>query len=175
RREGAEVEARWADERGWSVYAGYAFTRATFRTDGLELFSIREAAGRENEVEPGDALPLVPTHAARAGVRAALRRELALGLDARYVGERWLRGDEANEEDPLDDHLLFDAEIRYRGRAVELVARVENLLDTRYASFGTFNLNQGAGGRLERFLTPGAPRTLRVALRRTIGGTDAAR
>src|SRR3712207_4939300 len=34
-----------------------------------------------------------------------------------------------------------------------------------YAAFGTFNLYQGGGGVLERFLTPGEPRTLRLVLR----------
>jgi hypothetical protein len=41
-----------------------------------------------------------------------------------------------------------------------------NLLDHDYATFGTFNLNQGAGNALDRFLTPGGPRSLRVGLSR---------
>ena len=47
---------------------------------------------------------------------------------------------------------------------------MSNALDARYASFATYNINQGAGGALERFLTPGAPRAVHLQLRRTIGG-----
>jgi len=39
-------------------------------------------------------------------------------------------------------------------------AVVRNLFGTEHAAFGTFHLNQGAGGALERFLTPGQPRML---------------
>ncbi|HEX6059377.1 MAG TPA: hypothetical protein VFZ11_10220 [Gemmatimonadaceae bacterium] len=46
---------------------------------------------------------------------------------------------------------------------------MSNMLGERYATFGTFNLNQSAGGALERFLTPGEPRSLRVVLGRRFG------
>ena len=49
-------------------------------------------------------------------------------------------------------------------------AVVDNALDATYATFGTFNLNQGSGGRLERFLTPGQPRIARLVVRRSFGG-----
>ena len=35
-----------------------------------------------------------------------------------------------------------------------LFAVMRNALDRRFATFGTFNVHQGAGRRLERFLTP---------------------
>lgn len=51
----------------------------------------------------------------------------------------------------------------------------ENVFDTRYAAFGTFNLNQGAGGVLERFLTPGQPRAFRLVVQREFGRDSARR
>jgi hypothetical protein len=47
----------------------------------------------------------------------------------------------------------------------ELRLIVVNLLDRTHATFGTFNINQGAGGVLERFLTPGEPRSAAVSVR----------
>lgn len=169
RREGAEVDARMQVRGRHSLYASYAFNRATFQVGGIELFSIRGEEGGDNEVEVGDRFPLVPAHTVRAGALFALPGAVRLGVDARYTGERWLRGDEANEEEPLDPHFVADLRVGYRTGGWEIRGIVENALDARYATFGTFNLNQGAGSALERFLTPSQPRTFRLTVRREFG------
>jgi iron complex outermembrane recepter protein len=170
RREGAEVDARAVLRGGHALFASYALTRATFQVGGIELFSIRAEAGGDNEVEPGDRLPLTPTHTARAGGRFALSRAASAGIDGRYTGARTLRGDEANREPPLDPHVVADVHAEYRSGAWRLHASVTNVLQARYAAYGTFNLNQGAGSVLERFLTPSSPRSFRLVLARRFGG-----
>lgn len=169
RRMGIELDARLQSRAGSDLYLNYAFTRATFEVEGVQLFSIREEAGAENVVEPGDQFPLVPTHTARAGASLALPRKLRFGVDANYTGERWLRGDEANEEARLAAFLRVDASATLPLRRWTLQGVVENVFDGRYAAFGTFNFNQGAGGMLERFLTPGSPRRFRLIVRRKFG------
>ena len=174
RREGVELSSRGTV--GWvELYANYAWTRATFQVGGMEIFSIREELGGNNDVEKGDRLPLVPSHTASLGASAQFPRGMSLELATRYTGARALRGDEANEETPLDGHWLMDVSFGVELRAWELRAIVRNLVQTRYETFGTFNINQGAGDVLERFLTPGTPRTLKFVLRRTIGARRAAR
>ena len=168
RREGIELGARGTVER-LDLYGSYAWTRATFQVNDIEIFSIREEAGGENEVEKGDRLPLVPTHTAALGADVDLPRRMSLGVEGRYTGDRVLRGDEANDEPSLDGYWLADARLGVAFGAWELRAIVRNLLDTGHATFGTFNINQGAGDVLERFLTPGAPRTLHFLVRRRIG------
>ena len=169
RREGVELTA--SAQLGSSLlHASYAFTRATFRTGGLELFSIREEAGGENAVEVGDRFPLVPSHTLRAGASMGLGGGLEIGTEGRWIGERPLRGDEANEEAPLDGHGVLDARLSYARAGWTARAVVRNVLDARYATYGTFNLNQSAGGALERFLTPGEPRAVRIVLERRFGG-----
>jgi outer membrane receptor protein involved in Fe transport len=176
RREGLELGAQ-ASLLGDRVfgYANYAWTRATFRT-GAELFSIRTedefadsplAGG--NDVEPGDLLPLVPEHQAKAGALVRLPRAFEVGVDARYVGRQWLRGDEANETEPLDGYVVANLRLGYSFRAWELSAVVTNLLDSHDAVFGTFNENRQTG-ELERFLTPLNARAVKLILRRELGG-----
>lgn len=174
RREGLELDSRVAIRGGHSLFLNYAHTSATFQVDDVELFSIREEAGGENEIEAGDRFPLIPDHTLRAGVIVALPRGLELGAHARYTGRRWLRGDEANEEDPLDAYWLMDARLAYEVRGWRVEGVMHNVLDTSYAAFGTFNLNQGAGGGLERFLTPGQPRAFRLVVGRSLGSRGAA-
>ena len=169
RREGVEASSRGTVGPA-ELFANYAWTRATFQADGIEIFSIREEAGGENEVERGDRLPLVPAHSASLGASVRLRRGLTLGAAARFTGERFLRGDEANVEAPLDSYWLFDLRAGLHLGPWELQGIARNVLGTDHATFGTFNFNQGAGGALERFLTPGAPRSFELVVRRRIGG-----
>jgi iron complex outermembrane receptor protein len=170
RREGVEVHSRIAHRGGHSVFLNYAYTSATFRVDDIELFSIREEAGGENKLEAGDHFPLVPDHTLRAGALIALGRGFELRMGTDYTGRRWLRGDEANEEEALGGYWLTNARLAYQIGRWEIQGMVHNILDTPYAAFGTFNLNQGAGGALERFLSPGQPRTIRLVAQRTFGG-----
>ena len=168
RREGVELEAALQATARFALTATYAYTRATFRSEA-EIFSIREEAGEENEVEAGDRLPLVPAHALGAGGALSLPGGVEIGASVRHTGAQWLRGDEANETAPLAAYTVADVRLGVDVGAWGVSLLVDNVLDRRYATFGTFNLNQGAGDRLERFLTPGQPRTVRVSLRRAFG------
>jgi iron complex outermembrane recepter protein len=129
---------------------------------------MRKRAGKE--VEAGDRLPLVPAHAFRAGGTLALPRGVELGASVRHTGAQWLRGDEANETEPFAGYTVADARLGLDVGLWGVSLLVDNVFGRRYATFGTFNLNQGADDRLERFLTPGQPRTVRVVLRRGFGG-----
>jgi iron complex outermembrane recepter protein len=169
RRAGVELASR-AFVGAHSLYARWALTRATFQTSGVEIFSIREVAGEENEVERGDRLPLVPDQTAAAGASLALPAGVSLGIDGRYTGRRWLRGDEANDTAPLAGYTLWDLRLGWRVGHWEVTGVVRNALDRQHATFGTFNLNQGADDALERFLTPGRPRTVQLGVRRSFGG-----
>ncbi len=168
RRQGVELGARVA-AGPVALRASWATTRATFQVDGIEIFSIREESGAENEVEKGDRMPLVPAHTAALGATVALPYGLSLGAGLRYTGERVLRGDEANEEPPLDGVWLADVRAGARIAPWEVGVVVENVLDAEYEAFGTFNINQGAGDVLERFLSPGTPRAVRLVVRRRLG------
>ena len=169
RREGVELTSRAALGSA-ALFANYAWGSATFRVSGVEPFSIREEAGGGNAIEVGDRLPLIPQHTLTIGGSAPVTRAVRLGLEAQYTGDRVLRGDEANEEEPLPGYVLLDGSlgVAFRRWGLDLVAR--NLLNNRYATFGTFNINQGAfgGATLERFLTPGPRRNLALVLRREL-------
>jgi outer membrane cobalamin receptor len=168
RREGIEAAVQLVVRASHEVYASYEYSRATFQTSGVEIFSIREASGGTNEITPGDRLPLVPEQTFSAGGTVALRSGLSVGLDVHYVGRRWLRGDESNDETPLPGYTATKLRLGYDAHDWEVRVTVANLTDRAYATFGTFNINQGAGDVLERFLTPGEPRTIGVSVRRRL-------
>jgi len=168
RRVGVELSAQYFLTGGHTLYANYGYTKATYQSEA-EIFSIREDFGGENEVVPGDELPLVPNHQVKFGGSFRLPKGFFIGADGRYIGSQWLRGDEANVEPKLDGYFVADARIGWRGHGWEITAVGNNIFQEKYATFGTFNVNQGAGDVLERFLTPGFRRVVRLIVRRSFG------
>jgi iron complex outermembrane recepter protein len=174
RREGVELGVQVVPSERLSLYANYAFTRATFRT-AADIFSIRADSAfaasplaGENIVSPGDRLPLVPAHQVKAG--GLLRAEgIQFGLDARYTGRQWLRGDEANETKPLGGYFVTNLRVGFSRGNWEISAVASNVFDSHRAIFGTFNENRQTGV-LERFLTPMNGRSLKLIVRRGFGG-----
>ncbi|HEX5386522.1 MAG TPA: TonB-dependent receptor [Gemmatimonadales bacterium] len=176
RREGVELGATVTLHRDYSVYANYAWTRATFRA-AADISSPREdATGQPNLVQPGDEIPLVPEHQVKFGASARLPAGIDVAADARWIGDQWLRGDEANLDMPLGSYFVTDARVTWQVGPWEFSGLVTNLFNRHYANFGTFNVNQlnSAGPTFERFLTPGQERAVRLVVRRSFGGRSAA-
>jgi iron complex outermembrane recepter protein len=175
RREGIELGVQVVPREELSLYANYAFTRATYR-DAAEIFSIRAQdafAGAplagDNDVEPGDRMPSVPEHQVKAGGLVQLSDGIDLGLDLRYTGRQWLRGDEANETPPLGGYFTAGVRAGITRGPWEVSAIVTNVFNSHDATFGTFNENR-RNGELERFLTPLGARTIKVVVSRRFGG-----
>jgi outer membrane receptor protein involved in Fe transport len=173
RREGVELSAQAQWLGGHSAYVNYAYTRATFRT-AASIFSQRSDSAfvtspyfGANAVEPGDRLPLVPAHQIRMGLAVVLGRGLDAGMDVRYTGRQWLRGDEANETSPLDGYVTANLRLAWesRGGAWSIAGIATNIFDSERPVFGTFNENRQTG-ELERFLTPSQARAVKLILRR---------
>jgi iron complex outermembrane receptor protein len=175
RREGVELGVQVLPSEAVSLYTNYAYTHATYR-DPADIFSARATAdfagsplAGPNQVAVGDELPLVPAHQVKAGGLVRLPAGVDLGLDLRYTGHQWLRGDEANETQPLGGYFTTSVRAGLIRGDWELSAVVNNLFDSHAAVFGTFNENRRTG-ELERFLTPLGARTVKVVVRRGFGG-----
>ncbi len=184
RRVGLELATAYRFPAGHSLYLNYSYTRATFESEA-EIFSIRGVTEEadpeeevinpfptENEVEPGDRMPLVPDHILKGGATVRIGQQVYVGADARYIGKQWLRGDEANVTIPLDSYFVTDARLGVEFGRWEVTGIVTNLFQNRYASFGAFNINQGNpdGPTVERFLTPGHERMFRLVVQTSLGG-----
>lgn len=119
-------------------------------------------------VEPGDRFPMVPAVSVGARVSYDLR-DTGVELGLSRVGSQRLVGDESNDAPfaDLDAYTLIDFGLEHRvtDAATAFVA-VSNLLDASYARFGIISGNvRDTEARVERFLTPGRPREIRVGMR----------
>jgi outer membrane receptor protein involved in Fe transport len=145
----ANAQGRW---RFLTYFLSYSFTRATFES----TVSFPSAAG-DDVARPGDTLPGVPRHLFKSGFDAELPLGFRLGADLQLTSRQFLRGDEANQREPIPSYTVVNARLSYTYGHVTLFARAENLFDTEYETFGAFAENPLAGGRVERFLSPGPP------------------
>jgi outer membrane receptor protein involved in Fe transport len=175
RREGVEIGTQFFPTSSVQLYANYAWTSATYRT-AAAIFSVRSDAAfagsplaGPNTVQPGDRLPLVPDQQIKVGLSWQLNRTFDIGVDGRYTGHQWLRGDEGNETGELDDYATANARAGITLGQWELNAVLTNVFNSHSAIFGTFNENRNTG-ELERFLTPLNARSVKVILKREFGG-----
>jgi outer membrane receptor protein involved in Fe transport len=175
RREGVEIGTQFFPTSSLQLYANYAWTHATYRT-AAAIFSVRSDAAfagsplaGPNSVQPGDRLPLVPDQQIKVGLSWQLNRTFDVGVDGRYTGHQWLRGDEGNETGELDDYATANVRAGIMLGQWEVNAVLSNVFNSHSAIFGTFNENRNTG-ELERFLTPLNARSIKVILKREFGG-----
>jgi outer membrane receptor protein involved in Fe transport len=155
RRQGVEASARGRAGSALDFYLNYAYTEATFE-DRVELATPLPPGNQT--VAAGRSFALVPRHRANVGLIYRPWPWLGLGLDVRYVSSQFLRGDEVNRQAPLPGFWVVDAGITIKQRGLEAFLKVNNVLDNRYETFGTFAANvREAGAPVERFLTPAPP------------------
>jgi outer membrane receptor protein involved in Fe transport len=209
RRQGVEAGAS-ATFGPVTVSANYTYLDATFRSEealnGEGNSSNEEGAGFEGEIEiePGNRIPLIPRHIAKAMVQWQVLPMLSVSADAMNMGGSYARGNENNEHEADGVYYLgpgrtdrytvvnFGAELHPMAQ-VRIFAQVNNAFDRRYYTgsqlgptgfntAGEFVARPFAGPVIDgerpllgtTFLAPGAPRSYWVGVRYTLFAMDAA-
>ncbi len=170
KRQGFESWLRWTGG-DWSLGASYSYIDATFE-DALTLRADDNPnAGPLGEiaVSPGDRIPLIPLHSGNLNAEWRFIERAAAELNLIATSSRVLRGDEGNDGDRLDGFVRVDAGLSFDVTSkATLFARVENVFDTNYETFGTYGeadevfLSEAPAASDPRFLTPGMPRAVFV-------------
>ncbi len=160
------------DRMNWFI--AYTYLKATFENDFEAITSEGHPNGEEIEggegatidVSSGDDIPGLPDHSLKLGADYLLFDNLSLGFDVIYNASQVLRGDESNQLDTLDGYAVVNLRGRYRfNDHLELFARITNLFDKDYESFGLLGEEPGEvevplfeDFENPRFVGPGAPR-----------------
>jgi outer membrane receptor protein involved in Fe transport len=166
------------DKLAWT--ASYSYLLATFESrfrdfsphhpDAVDFGSDGNPDGLV--VQPGARIPGLPQHSLKLGADYSVTSALHLGADLVFNSSQYLRGDEANRLRPLGAYALVGLHGEYRlNRYLTAFARIDNLFDTDYETFGVLGAPDTAPGlhRLHdpRFVSPGAPRAGWVGIRAT--------
>ena len=165
RRQGLEAGLSWRGPR-LRAWVNYAYTDATFQSP-LTLDSPLNPGADANgqiHVVPGNRLPGVPAHRFKLGADYAVTDAWTVGFSALVSSGQYLFGDEANLTAKTNPYVVLNANTSYRvTRNLELFGLVQNLLNVKYETFGTFSptslvpIARVPGATLTRSLSPAPP------------------
>jgi outer membrane receptor protein involved in Fe transport len=179
RRQGIEVGADWQALPSLKLSANYTHVQAQFREDFMVNSPNHPLRDEDDEEEPADGtqqvrsgnrIPLIPKHLLRAAADWHVGATRA-GLELVARSSAVYRGDESNADSQrIAGFALFNAYVSQGlGRHFGVFARISNLLDTDYETFGVYGqAAEVLGDEYEdarRFVGPGAPRAYFVGVR----------
>ncbi|KIZ33044.1 TonB-dependent receptor, partial [Rhodopseudomonas palustris] len=176
RRQGIEAQVNLTSKT-LQLYASYALVDARF-LDALQVGSNSPFADEDGNVQivPGNRIPAIPRHRVKLGVDVAVTDALKVGGDALFVGRQYFVGDESNQAQLLPSYTVFNVHASYQiNKTFQIYARVDNLLDHHYSTFGTFFetdavpnfANGGAEFTDARSVNPARPRAVYAGLKAT--------
>jgi len=155
--------------------AGYSFIDATFEDSFMALspnHAFADDAG-EISVSRGDHIPGIPRNQFKFSADYTVRTGFALGLDIVSNDEQVVRGDESNQLQAVSGYTVMNLRARYSySDNLELFAKIDNLFDRDYETFGLLGENPGEAAlpiiedfSIPLFLGAAAPRAGFIGVR----------
>jgi outer membrane receptor protein involved in Fe transport len=173
RRQGVDLSGEYS-KGPWRFSLGYTYTDATFRHT-LTLNSGDNPHANADGlifVVPGDHLPGIPANMLKLSADYQVTAAWSVSLDGRYADGVYLRGDESNLNPKTPSYVVLNLASRYRiNDAVEIWGEIDNLLDTKYDTFGAFSptadvpISEAPGASNPRSLSPAPPISLYAGVR----------
>jgi outer membrane receptor protein involved in Fe transport len=168
------------------THLSYSWLQATYDAEG-DLFT----GARNVHVAPGTRIAGLPRHTVKLGLDWHATPALNLGADLMAISDLPTQGNEDGlRADPEGGEATVPADWRIRGYALlslrasyrpapqwELYARINNVADRRYETYGALAVDMFPNGRLlqpqngaeevamARFVAPGAPRSVMAGVR----------
>ena len=165
RRQGVDVSARLTTGR-LLAYASYSYIDATFQSGFIASSEDNPGADANGniQVRPGDRLPGIPQHLVKLGVSYKVTDQWAVGATGVAATGQYLFGDEANLQPKTPGYFVVNLNTSYQLTPnIQLFGLVENVLDSKYYTYGTFSptssvfLAQAPGATNPRSYSPSAP------------------
>jgi iron complex outermembrane recepter protein len=119
-------------------FLNYSYIEATFQ-DTFQASSANNPAAVNSliTVQEGDFIPNIPAHGLKLGGDYHFSKRFSVGGDLQYNSGVYVRGDESNQLDKLDGYSTVNLRAKYEVNEVfQMFARVDNLFDQEYESFG---------------------------------------
>jgi outer membrane receptor protein involved in Fe transport len=176
RRQGIEAEVT-LKSKALQFFASYALVDARF-LNALQVASNSPFADANGNVQilPGNVIPAIPRNRLKTSVDYSVTDKLTIGGDALFVSSQYFVGDESNQFPKLPGYAVFNVHASYQiDKTFQVYARVDNILDNRYATYGTFfqtdaipNISNGGAPFTDpRSLSPARPRVFYAGVKAT--------
>jgi outer membrane receptor protein involved in Fe transport len=176
RHQGVDISASktWGTVR---MNTSYSYLKATYEAEA-EL----QAGEREMDITPGMRLPGLPLHTLKLNLEWQATPQLSLGAGVHYNSSLPTQGNEdglvgedlaAIADATIKGHTLLNLKANYQlQKGLSLFGKINNVLDTRYETYGMIGENNFAldgaptdTQTVAKFVAPGAPRSYMVGLR----------
>lgn len=178
RRQGMELSGR-TRFGPLGVTASYSHTDASYRSTWMANSPANAGADANGNivVRPGNRIPGIPANAVKLRLDYAATPKWTVGTNLTYRSGVYAQGDENNADanGRIAGYILIDADTTYRiSKRLQVFATVSNVLNKRYASFGSLGQNfftgpnhtfDGLAPVNEAFVGPGAPRGAWMGMR----------
>lgn len=92
----------------------------------------------------GKVMPYVSENQFNVGVLFSPLEMLTIVLDSSYQGSRYLSGDEANTQSKVDPVYIFNLNVVWEYRQLEVAGRIKNITDEHYAGLQGYSAFSGA-------------------------------
>lgn len=145
RRQGLEASlAGQLQDLSWRL--AYSHIQATFEDDFSVLSPNHDYADDEGEIQVrrGDHIPGIPERQFKLVSNYRLSNAFQVGLDLVSNSSQRLRGDESNQLAPIAGYSVLNLRARYQlNPQLEFFARIDNVLDTEFETFGLLGEEPG--------------------------------
>ncbi len=166
----------------FSFQANYSFVDATFQTPFTEFSAANSSSDSSNNgsisVNKGNRISGVPQHTLKVRLGYEITPAWTVGSNVITTSSRYARGDENNQDShgQIPGYTTVNLDTHYSiNENWKFFAKVQNLFDRNYATFGQLGVNEfGRGGvwnsgpvgwnNNTQFQTPGAPRAAWVGV-----------
>jgi outer membrane receptor protein involved in Fe transport len=121
----------------WRV--SYSNINASFEDNFNALSPNHNFADDEGEIQvrSGDQIPGIPKHQFKFLGNYELSDDLFLGFDITRNSNQFLRGDESNQLDQIDEYTVANLRLRYEiNEDLRIFATVQNLFNQEFETFG---------------------------------------
>ncbi len=174
RRQGVELGMSGALDK-FSFAANYSYVEASFQTSFMASSASNSSAdaGGNIQVGKGSTLPGVPRQMLKMRLGYEITPAWSVGSNVVVASSQYARGDENNKDEhgKIPGYTVVNLDTRYSiGRNWKVFAKVTNVFDRNYETFGLLGANvfTGPGNSYssnpadwieqDQFRTPGAPR-----------------
>ena len=157
-RQGVEAGVEY-DHGAWNFYGNYAYVDATYQFSGALSSPNNPSADADGQllVRPGNHIPGIPRNLGKLGAEYHVTPRFVVGADTTLVGSQYFIGDQSNQQPQLPFYYVVNAHASYQVTDhVQVFGFVNNLLDRKYATLGTFYQTQTTGGLVNATLASNA-------------------
>jgi outer membrane receptor protein involved in Fe transport len=176
RRQGLELSLKQR-RTAWDWVAGLTLVSATYQSSGVLVGPLSTAAN-PNTFRPGTPIAGIPRRVLQLAADWRPNAQWTIGADLRAASSQVVSGNESGSQPELGrlpGYAIVHAHAAWSFRPHwQLVLRIQNLFDRRYAMAAAGNLDLFPAGvavqpgslpQPERFIGPGLPRTVLLSLR----------